>query len=364
MSASIEIRSVPHPAPTPADVRAKLIADPGFGKIFSDHMVTVRWSSEKGWHDAQLRAREAFTLDPAAAVLHYAQEIFEGMKAYRGADGQVLLFRPLENARRFQRSAERMAMPILPEEIFLEAVETLVRADVDWIPGGDGASLYLRPFMFADESFLGVKPAGSYIFCVIACPVGAYFKGGAKPVSVWASQDYTRAAAGGTGAAKCGGNYAASLIAQAEAIRNGCDQVVFLDAAEKRWVEELGGMNVFFVFEDGSVRTPGLTGTILPGITRDSIITLARSQGMNVVEGPYSFQQWQEDAASGALREVFACGTAAVVSAIGTVRHKGGEFTISGAVEGPVTTKLRAGLTAIQRGQADDANGWRHVVAI
>lgn len=364
MTAKIDIRHIPHAAPTPADVRATLIADPGFGKIFTDHMVTVRWSADKGWHDGQLRARAAFTLDPAAAVLHYAQEIFEGMKAYRTKDGEVLLFRPLENARRFNRSAERMAMPDLPEDIFLQAVETLVRADVDWIPGGDGASLYLRPFMFADESFLGVKPAGSYIFCVIACPVGAYFKGGAKPVSVWASQDYTRAAAGGTGAAKCGGNYAASLIAQAEAIRNGCDQVVFLDAAEKKWVEELGGMNVFFVFDDGTLQTPPLTGTILPGITRDSIIKLARADGLTVNEAPYSFAQWQADAASGRLREVFACGTAAVVSAIGTVRHKEGSFTIGGGEDGEITRNLRTRLTAIQRAEAPDQMGWRHKVSV
>lgn len=364
MTAKIDIHHIPHASPTPADVRAKLIADPGFGKIFTDHMVTVRWSAEKGWHDGQLRAREAFTLDPAAAVLHYAQEIFEGMKAYRTRDGEVLLFRPLENARRFNRSAERMAMPELPEDIFLQAVEALVRTDVNWIPGGDGASLYLRPFMFADESFLGVKPAGSYIFCVIACPVGAYFKGGAKPVSVWASQDYTRAAAGGTGAAKCGGNYAASLIAQAEAIRNGCDQVVFLDAAEKKWVEELGGMNVFFVFDDGTLQTPPLTGTILPGITRDSIIKLARADGLTVNEALYSFEQWQADAASGRLREVFACGTAAVVSAIGTVRHKAGSFTIGGGEDGEITRTLRTRLTAIQRAEAPDTMGWRHKVAV
>ena len=357
-----DICHIPHTAPTPADIRRRLIADPGFGKVFSDHMVTIQWSAEKGWHDGQLRAREPFTLDPTVSVLHYAQEIFEGMKAYRTADGEVVLFRPLENAKRFQRSAVRMAMPELPEQLFLDAVETLVRAEADWIPEEEGGSLYLRPFMFANESFLGVRPAASYIFCVVACPVGAYFKGGAKPVSVWASTEFTRAAPGGTGAAKCGGNYAASLIAQAEAIRQGCDQVVFLDAVEKKWVEELGGMNVFFVFDDGTLLTPALTGTILPGITRDSILKLARGQGMTVEERPYSFEQWRQDAASGRLREVFACGTAAVVSAIGTVRYKDGSFTIGGGTDGEVTRSLRARLTDIQRGDAPDPMGWRHTV--
>jgi branched-chain amino acid aminotransferase len=350
-----------HETPTPPDVRAGLLTDPGFGKIFTDHMVTVKWTAATGWSDAQVRARAPFQVDPAAAVLHYAQEIFEGLKAYRTADGEVTLFRPLENARRFARSAERMAMPVVPEELFLAAVEELVRADSAWIPEGEG-SLYLRPFMFATEAFLGVRPAAEYTFCVIACPVGAYFKGGAKPVTVWATDQYSRAAQGGTGAAKCGGNYAASLLAQAEAIQNGCDQVVFLDSAEHRWVEELGGMNVFFVFEDGSLQTPPLSGTILSGITRDSVIALARAQGRQVVEAPIDFSTWKADATSGRLRECFACGTAAVIAAIGEIRYPGGSFTIGGAQDGPVTAALRADLTALQRGRAADPNGWRHIV--
>lgn len=356
MTTTLPIRSIPHASPTPPDKRQALMQNPGFGKVFSDHMVTVKWNAENGWHDAELRARAPFAIDPAASVLHYAQEIFEGMKAYRTAQG-IALFRPEENARRMAQSAERMAMPAVPEELFLDAVRTLVRKDADWVPHDDG-SLYLRPFMFASESFLGVRPASEYIFCVIASPVGAYFKGGYKAVSVWVSSDYTRAAPGGTGAAKCGGNYAASLIAQAEATRNGCDQVVFLDAAEHRWVEELGGMNVCFVMDDGSLVTPPLGGTILPGITRGSILTLAREAGLRVEERPYSFEQWRKDAESGKLREAFACGTAAVIAGIGTVRFADGSFAIGNSGDGEVTARLRAQLLGIQRGTAADTHGW------
>jgi len=359
-AAKIEI--LRNPAATPAAARAALLEDPGFGKVFTDHMVTVRWTSDRGWHDAQLRARGPFALDPATAVLHYAQEIFEGLKAYRLEGGELALFRPLENARRFIRSAERMAMPALPEELFLEAVETLVRVEADWVPTGEG-SLYLRPFMFASEAFLGVRPAAEYIFCVIASPVGAYFKGGAKPVSVWATGDYSRAAPGGTGAAKCGGNYASSLLAQAEAIRHGCDQVVFLDAAEHRWVEELGGMNVFFVMDDQTLVTPPLGGTILPGITRDSILALAPDLGLRVLEQPYDFDSWRADAASGRLKEAFACGTAAVVAAIGEVRYPGGAFAIGNGGDGAVTGRLRDQLIGLQRGRLPDPRAWRHPIA-
>lgn len=347
-------RYIPHPAPTPAEARAEKLRDPGFGRVFTDHMVTVRWTEGQGWHDPQVRAREAFSIDPASAVLHYAQEIFEGLKAYRTRDG-VTLFRPERNAKRFQDSAERLAMPALPETLFLGAVEEIVRIDRDWIPGGDG-SLYLRPFMFANEVFLGVKPASEYLFVVIASPVGSYFKGGKKAVTVWLSDTYTRAAPGGTGAAKCGGNYAASLVAQAEAVRMGCDQVVFLDAAERKWVEELGGMNVFFVFDDGSLLTPPLGGTILPGVTRNSILTLARAEGRAVMEERYSIDAWRADAASGRLRECFACGTAAVVSPIGKIKSSQGDFVISDG--GPVTEGLKARLVGIQRGEIADDYGW------
>lgn len=340
--------------------RMKLLEKPVFGKVFTDHMATVEWTEEKGWHDAKIRALEPFTLDPASAVLHYAQEIFEGMKAYRGADDAVWLFRPQENARRFQLSAKRLAMPELPTELFLESIERLVQIDAAWVPKGWG-SLYLRPFMFANEVFLGVRPAKTYIYCVIASPVGDYFKGGAKPISVWASTQYSRAGVGGTGAAKCGGNYAGSLPAQAQAIKHDCDQVVFLDAAERRWVEELGGMNIFFVMKDGSMKTPPL-GTILPGITRASVIELARAQGVLIEEAPYSFDQWSADAKSGDLAEVFVCGTAAVIAAVGRVCSEAGEITIADGQAGPITCALRDKLVAIQRGESDDMNEWRYSV--
>ena len=274
--ASLSFAFEPNAAPLAASERAELLVNPGFGRVFTDHMAVIRYAEGKGWHDARITARAPIQMDPASSVLHYAQEIFEGLKAYRLEDGGTALFRADANARRFRDSARRLAMPELPEELFLESIRALVRADREWIPTIDGGSLYLRPFMFASEVFLGVKPSSEYLYMVIASSVGAYFKGGAPSVSLWVSQEYTRAAPGGTGAAKCGGNYAASLLAQSEAIRHGCDQVVFLDAVERRWIEELGGMNIFFVFDDGTMVTPPLTGTILPGITRDSLLTLAR----------------------------------------------------------------------------------------
>jgi branched-chain amino acid aminotransferase len=356
MSAKLTFSIHPNPAPVAADVRAGLLKDPGFGRVFTDHMVTIRWTRDGGWQDAQLRARAPITLDPAAAVLHYGQEIFEGLKAYRRDNG-IALFRPEQNARRFNASAARMALPQLPEDLFLGAIDELVKADVAWVPADDG-SLYLRPFLFATEAFLGVRPSAECLFMLIASSVGSYFKGGDKAVTVWLSEHYTRAADGGTGAAKCGGNYAASLLAQAEAIEQGCDQVVFLDAAEHRWVEELGGMNVFFVFDDGTIQTPPLSGTILPGITRDSILALARRQGRVVREERYAIDQWRADAASGRLRECFACGTAAVVAAIGKIRSRQGDFSIGDGSGGPITAALKSELVGIQRGQIADTDGW------
>jgi branched-chain amino acid aminotransferase len=342
----------------PAAERAKLLADPGFGRVFTDHMAVIRYTEGTGWHDAKVTARKPLTLDPASAVLHYAQEIFEGLKAYRLADGSMAMFRPDANARRFRQSAQRLAMPELPEELFIESIRQLVALDRDWFPTVEGGSLYIRPFMFANEVFLGVKPSSEYLYLVIISPVGGYFKSGAPAVSLWISQNYTRAAPGGTGAAKCGGNYASSLVAQAEASKHGCDQVVFLDAAEHRWVEELGGMNVFFVFEDGSLLTPPLSGTILPGITRDAIITLARKEGRTVREERYSIDQWRADAASGKLRETFACGTAAVVSAIGRIKSTKGEIVMGNGEGGHVTAGLKTKLVGIQRGDVADTEGW------
>lgn len=348
----------PHPAPVPAATRTAQIADPGFGRVFTDHMVSVRYKEGPGWHDARLMPRGPLTLDPATAVLHYAQEIFEGLKAYRLDDGAMALFRPDANAARFNASARRMAMAELPEALFVEACKELIRADADWFPPMEGGSLYLRPFMYASEVFLGVKPSAEYHFLVIASPVGNYFKSGAPAVSLWVSEDYSRAAPGGTGAAKCGGNYAASLAAQQQAIAKGFDQVVFLDAAERRWIEELGGMNLFFVFADGRIITPPLTGTILPGITRDALMVLAREAGLDVREEPYAIDQWQADSASGALTETFACGTAAVVTPVGKVTRGDTSFTIGAGGPGQVTAMLKDKLVAIQRGRAADPHGW------
>lgn len=353
-----EFRLNHNPARMADAERRAILADPGFGRVFTDHMVVVPYSAGRGWHDAELRPFGPIPLSPAAAVLHYAQEVFEGLKAYRLADGGAALFRPDANARRLRASAERLAIPAVPEALFISAIRHLVSADRAWIPDAPGGSLYLRPFIVADEPFLGVRPAASYLFMVIASPVGSYFKAGAQTVTVWVSDSYTRAAPGGTGAAKCGGNYAASLLAQAEATAEGCDQVVFLDAPERRWIEELGGMNVFFVLGNGTLVTPPLGGTILPGITRDCVMTLAAAQGLRVEERPYSIEQWRDDARSGAMTEAFACGTAAVITPIGTVKGSDGEFTIGGARPGPVATALKDALVGIQRGQTPDPYGW------
>lgn len=348
----------PHPAPMPAAQRDEALANPGFGTLFSDHMVTIDYDEAKGgWFQASVGPRQPIALDPAAAVLHYAQEIFEGMKAYRQADGGIALFRPDANAARFNASADRLAMPNLPPELFIEAIRQLLTVDHEWFPSVEGGSLYLRPFMIATEAFLGVRPAKQYKFIVIASPAGNYFKSGAPAVSIWIS-DYTRAAPGGTGAAKCGGNYAASLVPTREAFARGHDQVLFLDAVERRWVEELGGMNLFFVFDDGRVVTPRLTGTILPGITRDSLITLMREEGLTVEEGMYGIDEWRADAASGRLLETMACGTAAVVTPVGKVAGPDGEFTIGSGGPGQLTSKIRDRLVGIQRGTVADTHGW------
>ncbi len=358
MADGTDFELMDHPGRVGAADRAALLTEPGFGRVFTDHMASLEWTEGTGWHAARIMPRGPLSLDPAAAVLHYAQEIFEGLKAYRTDRGDTVLFRPDANAARFRRSAERLAMPALPDGLFIGAIEALVRADRDWFPSGPEGALYLRPFMFASEAFLGVRPAREYRFLVLASSVGGYFKGGPKAITIGVSRNLNRAGPGGTGAAKCGGNYAASLTAQAEAIELGCDQVVFLDAVEHRFVEELGGMNTFFVFDDGSLLTPPLDGTILPGITRDSLLTLARDEGRTVREERYALDDWRADAASGRLRECFACGTAAVVTPIGRVVDGDTGFTIGDGGPGQVTQALKDRLVAIQRGQSNDPHGW------
>ena len=359
-----EIRPSDHPMPEAE--REALLRAPGFGQVFTDHMITIRWDAERGWHDARLEPYGPFTLDPATSVFHYAQEFFEGLKAYRQDSGSIAIFRPEANAARANASARRMAMPELPEQTFIRALELLVTQDRDWVPSAEGHSLYLRPFMIATQRGLGVNhPASEYLFCVIASPAASYFASGVKPVTVWLSQEYTRAAPGGTGAVKCGGNYAAAFTAQRQAVEQGCDQVVWLDAAEHRWVEEMGGMNLFFVYKDGPhprILTPALTGTLLPGITRDSLLKLAPGLGIVAEEGRISTDQWRAQCQTGELAEVFACGTAAVITPVGTVKGASDEWLVGDGTPGPVSLRLREELLGIQSGRHPDPFNWIHKV--
>lgn len=345
-------------SPASEEHRKSTLQNPGFGKIFTDHMLLINYSNEQGWHNATIKAYGSISLDPAVCVFHYAQEIFEGLKAYKAKDGRTLLFRPEANAKRFINSAKRMAMAPLPEKIFLHAINEFVKVEKNWIPDQSVGSLYLRPFMIASTAYLGVKASPNYLFMLIASPAGSYFSKEAQAVTVWVSEFYTRAASGGTGEAKCGGNYAAGLLAQQEATNHHCDQLVFLDAAEHKWIEEMGGMNIFFVFDDGSLLTPPLSGTILPGITRDSIITLAKEKGMTVHEERYSAEEWIKDIHSGKIKEVFACGTAAVVTPIGHVKNTKGEYKINNGEPGPITQQIHKLLVDIQYGNAADPHGW------
>ncbi|MBD8868977.1 branched-chain amino acid aminotransferase [Nocardioides donggukensis] len=339
---------------------AEILANPGFGTHFTDHMFLVEWTPDRGWHDARITPYGPLTLDPATAVLHYAQETFEGMKAYRHDDGSVWMFRPEENARRMVRSSRRLAFPELDPEDFVQAVDALVETDQRWVPDAEGEkSLYVRPFMIATETFLGVRPAQHVTFLVIASPAGAYFKGGVKPVTLWLTEEYTRAGRGGMGAAKTGGNYASSLVAQQEATAHGCDQVVFLDSQEGRYVEELGGMNLYFLYDDGRIVTPE-TGTILEGITRSSIMELAGKLGHPVEERRFGIDEWREGVTSGAITEIFACGTAAVVTPVGSLKWDGGDAPAPARTD--LTMKLRQALVDIQYGRAEDTFGWMHRV--
>ncbi|MCG8916852.1 branched-chain amino acid aminotransferase [Actinokineospora sp. PR83] len=357
MTSTLSFTSTPNPHPATPERVAEVLTSPGFGRYFTDHMVTVRHTREQGWHDARVEPYQPLTLDPSASVLHYGQAIFEGLKAYAQPDGSIATFRPEANAARFRASARRMAMPELPDELFLESLRLLVDIDRRWVSTKPEESLYLRPFMISTEAALGVRPSSEYLYLLIASPAGAYFAGGVKPVTVWLSTEYVRAAPGGTGAAKFAGNYAASLVAQAQAAEEGCDQVVWLDAVERRWVEEMGGMNLFFVLGD-KVVTPELSGSLLPGITRDSLLSLARDLGYTTEERPISTDEWEKKAASGELTEVFACGTAAVITPVGHVKHATGSFDIAGGATGPVTTKLRQTLTDLQYGRIEDPQGW------
>jgi branched-chain amino acid aminotransferase len=354
---SIELKPSSHPL-SDAE-REEILANPGFGRHFTDHMVTVKWTEGRGWHEAQLVPYAPLSLDPANMTLHYAQTIFEGLKAYRQPDGTVATFRPEQNAERFQASARRMAMPELPVDLFLAACDALVTQDRAWVPGSGESSLYLRPFMIATEVGLGVRPANEYLFAVIASPAGAYFPRGVQPVSVWLSEEYVRAAPGGTGTAKAGGNYAASLVAQAQAAEQGCDQVVWLDAIERRWIEEMGGMNLYFVYGNRIV-TPELSGSLLPGITRASLLRIAEDLGYEVAEGRISVDDWREGNADGSLTEVFACGTAAVITPVGSVKSTRAGWTVGDGQPGEVTMKLRKALLDIQTGAAPDPHGWLH----
>ncbi|MGH3759336.1 branched-chain amino acid aminotransferase [Actinophytocola sp.] len=361
MTLATVFRHTPHQNPaTPARI-AEILADPGFGKHVTDHMVTIDFDPENGWHDGEIRPYEDLRIAPCANVLNYGQAIFEGLKAYRQPDGSVATFRPEANAARFRDSARRLAMPELPEDLFVSSLSELIAVEDRWIPAGDGQSLYLRPLMIATSTDLLVTPGTEYTYVVVALPSGPYFTGGVTPVSVWLSREYVRAAPGGTGAAKFAGNYAGTFVAQAQAKAAGCDQVVWLDAVERRWIEEMGGMNLFFVFGSGTdarVVTPGLTGTLLPGVTRDSVLRLATDLGLAVEERRVSTEEWQAAAASGALTEVFACGTAAVITPVGAVRHSEGGFTVADGEPGPVTMRLRDRLTGIQEGRVPDPYGW------
>jgi branched-chain amino acid aminotransferase len=367
MTTATQFTRVPHPDPATPERVAEVLAKPGFGTFFTDHMVTIKWSEDRGWYDAKVEPYAPFSLDPATSVLHYGQAIFEGLKVYRQPDGTVAAFRPDANAERFQDSAERLAMPKLPVETFVQSVRELIAADERWVPTRKGDSLYVRPFMISTSTGLGVnRPACEYRYTVIGSPAGSYFTGGVKPVSVWLSTEYVRAAPGGTGFAKCAGNYAASFVAQQQAVEKGCDQVVWLDAVERRWVEEMGGMNLFFVFgsgEDARVVTPELSGSLLPGVTRKSLLQLAESAGYRVEERRVSTDEWEKAAASGELTEVFACGTAAVITPVGYVKHAGGEFTVADGQPGTITMKLREELVGIQEGDRVGPERWMQPLA-
>jgi len=346
-----------NPSPVAEDERKAILAGLHFGDSFTDHMAHARWKQGEGWGDYGVIPYGNLSLSPATAVLHYGQEIFEGIKAYRHDDGSVWTSRPRSTAARLNASARRLALPELSEEDFVASLVDLVRADAAWVPSGEGESLYLRPFAFASEAFLGVRPSKVVDYYVIASPSGSYFTHGLEPISIWVSTEYHRAGRGGTGAAKTGGNYASSLLPQQEAYAQGCDQVCFLDDVSQKNLEELGGMNIMVVDADGTVRTPQLTGTILEGSTRSAIIRMLRDSGRNVVEDTISLEGLLSDIESGRVSEVFACGTAAVVVPLGHLKGEGFDARIEGS---EVTRQIHDRLTSIQSGHAEDPYGWMY----
>ncbi|MCI5121125.1 MAG: branched-chain amino acid aminotransferase, partial [Candidatus Electrothrix sp. AUS4] len=329
----------------------------GFGKHFTDHICTMRWEKEQGWHEAEIRPYGNFSLDPAAMVFHYGQEIFEGLKAYRGADDSVLLFRPMDNLNRLNASAERMCMPRIPAEKILQAMKGLIYLEREWIPHTEGASLYIRPAMIATEAALGVRPANEYLFFVICCPVGAYYAEGFNPTRIYVEDEYVRAVPGGVGNVKTGGNYAASIKAHTTSQRKGYTQVLWLDAVERKYIEEVGTSNIFFVI-NGELVTPPLGGTILPGITRNTVLQLARDWGIPTSERRITIDEIIAAAEDGSLNEAFGSGTAAVISPIGEFGYKGKSIMVNNGETGPLAQRFFDGIQQLQRGAAPDAHEW------
>lgn len=328
-----------------------------FGKIFTDHMFEMSYHKDKGWHDGKIVPYGPITLEPSAMVLHYGQEMFEGLKAYKAKDGRILLFRPEKNAERTNATNERMCMPLLDESLMVSAIKAIVSVEKDWIPEAEGTSLYIRPFIIATDSYLGVRPSDTYKFYIILCPVGAYYKGGLSPTKIYVEDEYVRSVAGGTGFAKVGGNYAASLKAQEKANAKGYNQVLWLDGVERKYVEEIGTSNAFFKI-GGEVITSPLTGSILPGITRDSVIQLLQEWGVQVTEKKFTIQDIYDAHAAGKLEEVFATGTAAVISPVGELCWKDKPIVINNNEIGSVSQKLYDTIVNIQTGKIPDPFGW------
>lgn len=330
----------------------------GFGRLFTDHMFVMDYTEGQGWHDARVVPYQNISLAPSAMVFHYGQEMFEGLKAYRGENGEAFLFRPDMNAKRANASNDRLCIPQIPEEDFVQAIKTVVAVDKDWIPTDPGTSLYIRPFVIATDEFLGVAPSKTYLFIIILSPSGAYYESGLAPVGIWIEDEYVRAVRGGIGFAKTGGNYAASLIAQVKAHDGGYSQVLWLDGVERKYIEEVGAMNIMFKI-NGKIVTPMLNGSILPGITRNSVLFLCRQWGMEVEERKVSVDELIEAQKNGTLEEVFGTGTAAVISPVGKLRYMDEVMTIGDGNIGPVTQKLYDTITGIQTGKVEDKYGWR-----